>query len=66
MISLYKKQNVLNGETDEKEVEIRLLSTDTKPTSDDIPDISNGTLCIEIDTGTLFIYDGTSKEWNEV
>ena len=66
MISLYKKQDVLNGETDKKEVEIRCLSTDTKPTSDNIPDISNGTVLIEIDTGKLFIYDANNKQWNEV
>ena len=28
--------------------------------------IDNGSVFIEIDTGTVFIYDLTSKEWNEV
>ena len=66
MISLYKKQDVLNGETDKKEVEVRCSSQDTKPISDDVPDITNGTMLIETDTGKLYIYDEDEKEWNEV
>ena len=39
------------------------LSTDTKPTGD--PAIGNGSFFMEIDTGKLFVYDGTNKIWVE-
>jgi hypothetical protein len=50
--------------------EFRGLSTDTKPTTytDENAQefiVDNGSVYIEIDTGTVFIYDLTSQEWNE-
>ena len=53
MISMYnKKDNV---------VELRGLSTDTKPI-----DVGNGSIYIEIDTGTIFMFDAQNKQWKEI
>ncbi len=53
MISMYnKKDNV---------VELRGLSTDTKPT-----DVGNGSIYIEIDTGAMYMFDAQNKEWKEI
>lgn len=41
--------------------EYRGLSTDSKPT-----EARNGDLYIEIDTGSLYIYDEENDEWDEV
>lgn len=42
--------------------DIRCLSTDTKPTAN----IPNGSTCIEIDTGKVYMYDIDSDTWNEI
>lgn len=34
------------------------LSTDTKPT-----DVANGSRLLEIDTSTLYLFDGANKVW---
>ena len=36
-------------------------STDTKPTI-----YANGSMCIEMDTGDLYMYDETSETWNKL
>jgi len=66
MITIYEKNNasLLNGS--EKELELRGLSTDTKPTTIGGKTISNGTSFIEIDTAKLYIFDKENEEWNEV
>lgn len=67
MVSLYKVEK-----TDVKEdnnyltVELRCLSTDTKPTDLKFGKIDNGSQLIEIDTGTIFFFDIVSGEWKEV
>lgn len=66
MISIYQKNNSItrrDGET--KEIELRGLSTDTKPTQLDNKDIVNGTVFIEIDTQKIYFFDETSKTWKE-
>lgn len=67
MVSLYKIENT-NITNDGKFIscELRGLSTDTKPTKIGENEIANGSVFIEINTGNVFIYDQTSKEWNEV
>ena len=50
--------------------EFRGLSTDTKPityTDENAQEfiVDNGSVFIEIDTGTVFIYDLIGQEWNE-
>ena len=42
--------------------DIRCMSTDEKPTVN----IPNGSTCIEIDTGKVYMYDITGNEWHEV
>lgn len=66
MITIYEKNNasLLNGS--EKELELRGLSTDTKPTTIGDKTISNGTSFIEIDTGKLYIFDKENEQWKEV
>ena len=64
MISIIKK-DVVNGKG-EFIGELRGLSTDTKPTTFEGKDVGNGSVFIEIDTGTLYFFDGSSKTWKEV
>lgn len=42
-------------------VEAACLSTDQKPTDR----IATGSICTEVDTGTVFFYDEASGEWVE-
>ena len=52
----------------EKKGELRefyCLSTDTKPT-ELIYEIGNGDILLEIDTGSVFLYDADGREWNQV
>ena len=46
--------------TEKRYVEGRCLSTDTKPT-----DWANGSLLLEMDTATLYMFDEESKTWKE-
>lgn len=67
MISIYKKDNVIvKSEGDVKELELRGLSTDTKPTKVNNRDVINGSTFIEIDTGKIYIFDKDNQEWKEV
>jgi hypothetical protein len=47
-------------------VELRGLSTDTKPTEINGKTINNGSTFIEIDTGKIYFYDLSNEEWKEV
>ena len=42
--------------------DVRCLSTDEKPTDD----IKNGSVLIEIDTGTRYIFYADGQEWHEL
>ena len=42
-------------------LELRGLSTDTKPT-----DVSNGSIYIEINTGKVFMFDAENEQWKEI
>ena len=67
MISIYKNNDTVsteNGET--KGLELRGLSTDTKPTTLGDKPINNGAMFIEIDTGKLFFFDRDSNAWKEI
>jgi hypothetical protein len=59
MITMYRKDGATS---DSQEVELRGLSTDTKPTTS----VANGTTFIEIDTGKIYMYDLENKEWKEL
>jgi hypothetical protein len=39
------------------------LSTDTKPTDDDL---ATGSVLVEVDTGDCYLYDEISKDWTKV
>ena len=67
MITIYKKSNSI-AQTNQRsnEIELRGLSTDTKPSASDNKDITNGTLFIEINTGKIFAYDLENNQWKEL
>ena len=58
MVTMYSKKGMI--------VELRGLSTDTKPTKLGNNDIENGSVFIEIDTGSIYMFDGQSKTWKEI
>lgn len=70
MVTITKNENTkINGEDRYILVELRGLSTDTKPTvyDEDIDSyIDNGSTFIEIDTGKIFFYDLENEQWKEV
>ena len=39
------------------------LSTDTKPTKTDYPDMENGSSFFEMDTKTTFYWDASGEDW---
>lgn len=59
MITIYRKEGAIK---DKQEVELRGLSTDTKPDEN----VENGTLFIEMDTGKIYMYDLENEEWKEL
>ena len=58
MITIYSKKD--------KTMELRGLSTDTKPTEIGGKEVGNGSIFIEIDTGKISMYDKESQEWKEI
>lgn len=64
MVTIYRteKDSTLGGKYNI--VELRGLSTDTKPTEElDDKEILNGAVFIEIDTQKLYFYDAGEEEW---
>lgn len=59
MITTYRKNTLIK---DKPELELRGLSTDTKPTEK----VINGTTFIEMDTGKIYMYDLENEEWKEI
>ena len=67
MVTIYKTDVVKNTEDGQViGVELRGLSTDTKPTKIGDKTIENGSVFVEIDTQNISFYDGESQEWKEV
>lgn len=67
MISLYDvRNNKIEPDETKITVELRGLSTDTKPTEINNKTIDNGSTFIEIDTGKIYFYDLENEEWKEV
>ena len=67
MITIYdikkvKKQNA----TIKFLVELRGLSTDSKPTTIENGIVENGSSFLEIDKGDLYLYDLVGQQWNKV
>ena len=71
MISIVKtdkirtNKNVSENEGEFVTVEMRGLSTDTKPTEFDGRNIDNGSIFVEIDTGSIYFYDLDNEQWME-
>ena len=42
--------------------DVRCLSTDEKPTES----IKNGSILVEIDTGTRYMFDAENEQWHEL
>lgn len=51
--------HIVTNELD-KPTDVYLLSTDEKPMG-----VKNGSLCYEIDTGKIFMFDEENKNWVE-
>ena len=67
MVSTYKIENTkIRPDGDYVSVELRGLSTDTKPTMIDGKSIDNGSIYIEIDTQKIYFFDLDSKTWKAV
>ncbi len=67
MISIYDaRNNKIEPEKTKITVELRGLSTDTKPAEINNKTIDNGSTFIEIDTGKIYFYDLENEEWKEV
>lgn len=43
--------------------DLRGLSTDTKPTDEQLP---NGSTFVEMDTGNVYMYDKENTEWHQL
>lgn len=64
MITIYKNDKVkIVDEGELVSVELRGMSTDTKPTQIGNKIIDNGSVFVEIDTQKIFFYDLDSKTW---
>ena len=59
MITINNSKDLNIGEGG-KFIEGVCLSTDTKPTGNEI---ANGSILLEMDTSTLYMYDRDSTEW---
>ncbi len=64
MITIYERKDTrIEEDGDFKtSMELRGLSTDTKPTDN----IDNGSIFIEIDTGKIYMFDLENEEWKEI
>lgn len=67
MTTIYSlKNSYFDGNDNKVNVELRGLSTDTKPKTINGYVIENGSSFIEIDTGKIYLYNETSEEWSEI
>lgn len=67
MVTIYESKNrEVKGEVEAINVELRGLSTDTKPTEVNEREVGNGSTFIEIDTGKIFFYDAENEQWKEI
>jgi len=64
MITIYSQKD--NDNNDKREVELRGLSTDEKPTVIKGAVVENGSVFIEIDTGKVYMYDLENQIWEEI
>lgn len=64
MVTIYNVKKT-SGENENPKflVEVRCLSTDTKPVTLENGEIDNGSQLIEIDTQDLYLFDYSTKTW---
>lgn len=60
MISIYNERASLNN-TEDRILELRGLSTDTKPTN-----VGNGSIFLEIDTGDVYSFNKVNNTWYKI
>lgn len=68
MISISEAKKIREDGDDKLTIlELRGLSTDTKPTDEvNNTKIDNGSIYIEIDTGKVYMFDLENTEWKEI
>lgn len=67
MITISENQNTfIKPDSSYILIELRGLSTDTKPQEFAGKKIDNGSVFIEIDTGKVFMFDLENKQWKEI
>lgn len=67
MITIHTIENTrIMPNEDRISVELRGLSTDTKPTEVANKKVDNGSVYIEIDTGKVYLYDLENEQWKEL
>ena len=67
MITIHTIENTrIMPSEDRISVELRGLSTDTKPTEIANKKVDNGSTYIEIDTGKIYFFDFDNQQWREV
>lgn len=59
MVTITKLNKIIDGKS---LADIACLSTDTKPTAG----ISNGSLCLEIDTGDIYAFNEANTTWVKI
>ena len=64
MITIFSQKDI--DSNNKMEVELRGLSTDTKPKVIKKAIVDNGSTFIEIDTGKLYMYDLENEQWKEI
>ena len=67
MVTISENQNTfIKPDSSYVLIELRGLSTDTKPFEFGGKKIDNGSVFIEIDTGKVFMFDLENKQWKEI
>ena len=66
MITIAKVEKLAFNPEEPQIVELRGLSTDTKPTEIGGIKVGNGSIFVEIDTGNIFLYDQENEEWKAI
>lgn len=66
MITIARVEKLAFNQKDPQIVELRGLSTDTKPTEISGIKVGNGSIFVEIDTGNIFLYDQENEEWKAI
>lgn len=66
MITIARVEKLAFNQKDPQIVELRGLSTDTKPTEIGGIKVGNGSIFVEIDTGNIFLYDQENEEWKAI